>query len=260
MKLDLEGKVALVTGSSRGIGRSIAITLASAGCDVMITGRDESALKEVESKIKELGRRVAFHVDDLRVEAGSVRLADALRATYDRLDILVNNAGATKRGDFLSLTSDDWRDGFALKFFGHVFLTRALWPMLQAARGSVVAIAGTGGRVPGADFTIGSSVNSACVAFAKALADRGKRDGVQVNSINPGHTDTERFAAQMRSRGQELGFDDATVREEYRKELGIRRFGVPDDVAGLVAFLVSSHGSWLHGATIDIDGGEVPAL
>src|SRR6185437_3312876 len=97
--------------------------------------------------------------------------------------ILVNNAGATKRGDFLALTNDDWHDGFALKFFAHVYLTRALWPMLTASRGSIVVIGGTGGRLPSADFTIGSSVNAACVAFAKAIADRGKREGVQVNSI-----------------------------------------------------------------------------
>ena len=260
MELGLAGKVALVTGSSRGIGRSIATTLAAEGCDVMLTGRDEAALKDVAAEIKTLGRKAAYSLADLRQGPAAETLAAAVKQNFGRLDILVNNAGATKRGDFLALTNADWQDGFALKFFGHVHLARAVWPMLQIVGGSIVAIGGTGGRIPGADFTIGSSVNAACIAFAKALADRGKSDGVQVNSINPGHTETERFQRRIEAHMQRTGHDETTVREEHRKELNITRFGFPEDIGGLVAFIVSPRGRWLHGATIDMDGGEIPAL
>jgi 3-oxoacyl-[acyl-carrier protein] reductase len=199
-------------------------------------------------------------LSDLREPKAPGALVAAVSTAYGRLDIVVNNAGATKRGDFLILTDDDWQDGFALKFFGHVRVVRAAWPLLKQSAGSLVTIAGTGARLPGADFTIGSSVNAACIAFAKALADRGKSDGVQVNTINPGHVETERLWRRLKVDMERTGHDEKTVREEHRRELCITRFGVPEDIAGLIAFMVSSRGRWLHGATIDMDGGEVQAL
>ena len=260
MELGLTGKVALVTGSNRGIGRGIALALADEGCDLVLTGRDEAALREVASEVGKRGRKATSQAVDLRQPDAAAALVDAVGRGHGRLDILVNNAGATRRGDFLALTDDDWQDGFALKFFGHVRLSRAAWPLLRDSGGSLVTIAGTGARKPGADFTIGSSVNSACIAFSKALADRGKADGVQVNSVNPGHTETDRFQRRIDAYVKQSGHDEATVREEHLKELGIIRFGLPEDVAGLVAFIVSPRGRWLHGATIDMDGGEIPTL
>jgi len=260
MELGLVGKIALVTGSSRGIGRSIAENLAAEGCDVMLTGRDEAALHDVAAAVEKTGRTAKCAPMDLRERQSPAALVAAVRHAYGRLDILVNNAGATKRGDFLTLTDADWDDGFALKFFGHMRLARAAWPLLEESAGSLVTIAGTGARLPGADFTIGSSVNAACIAFAKALADRGKLDGVQVNTINPGHVDTERLWRRLQAYMQRTGLDEKVVREQHRQELGITRFGMPGDIAGLVAFMVSPRGRWLHGATIDMDGGEVQAL
>src|SRR6516225_5197183 len=107
------------------------------------------------------------------------RSAKAAAAPPSRraLDILVSNAGATKRGDFLALADSDWEDGYALKFFAHVRLARAAWPLLRERRGALIAIGGTGGRKPTAEFTIGSSVNAAVAAFTKCLADRGKTEG-----------------------------------------------------------------------------------
>jgi 3-oxoacyl-[acyl-carrier protein] reductase len=260
MDLGLAGKVALVTGSNRGIGRGIAVALADEGCDLILTGRDEAALRGVVDEVETRGRKATAQALDLREPSAAAALIDTVRRGPGRLDILVNNAGAAKRGDFLELTDDDWQDGFALKFFAHVRLARAAWPMLKASGGSLVTIAGTGARKPGADFTIGSSVNSACVAFSKALADRGKVDGVQVNSVNPGHTDTDRFRRRIDAHIKQSGHDEATVLEEHRRELGLTRFGLPEDIAGLVAFIVSPRGRWLHGATIDMDGGEIPVL
>jgi 3-oxoacyl-[acyl-carrier protein] reductase len=260
MELGLAGKVALVTGSSRGIGRGIAVALAAEGCDVMLTGRDENALREVSGEVAKLKRRSDFAILDLRQNDAAAALAAAVRDRFGRLDILVNNAGTTKRGDFLELTDADWEEGYALKFFAHVRLARAAWPMLKASGGSLVTIAGTSGRVPIAQFTIGSSVNAACAAFSKALADLGKEDGVQVNAINPSYVETERLWRRIRADIARTGQDEAQVREWHRRDIGVTRFGTPEDVAGLVAFLVSPRGRWLHGATIDMDGGEVPAL
>jgi 3-oxoacyl-[acyl-carrier protein] reductase len=260
MQLGLDGKVALVTGSSRGIGRGIALALAAEGCDLMLTGRDEGALREVAGEVAKLGRRAEVAGLDLRPREAAAELVAAAADRFGRLDILVNNAGTTKRGDFLALTDADWEEGYALKFFAHVRLARAAWPLLKNSGGSLVTIAGTSGRVPIAHFTIGSSVNAACAAFSKALADLGKEDGVQVNAINPSYVETERFWRRIEADMARTGQDEAQVREWHRRDIGVTRFGTPDDVAGLVAFIVSPRGRWLHGATIDMDGGEVPAL
>jgi 3-oxoacyl-[acyl-carrier protein] reductase len=260
MDLELTGKVALVTGSSRGIGRGVALTLAREGCDVMLTGRDEAALREVVSAVEKHGRTAKCLPLDLRDEKAADALVAAVKDGFGRLDILVNNAGTTRRGDFLALTDADWADGYALKFFAHVRLSRAAWPLLRESRGSLVTIGGTSGRIPIAAFTIGSSVNAACAAFAKALADLGKTDHVQVNTIHPSYVETERLWRRIKTDVERTGKSEAEVREWHRADINVTRFGTPEDIADLIAFMVSRRGRWLHGATIDLDGGEVPTL
>jgi len=260
MDLGLTGKVALVTGSSRGIGRGIALTLAQEGCDLMLTGRDEAALREVAAGVEKHGCTAKYQALDLRDDKAPTALMAAVQESFGRLDILVNNAGTTKRGDFLALTDADWADGYALKFFAHVRLSRAAWPLLREARGSLVTIGGTSGRIPIAAFTIGSSVNAACAAFAKALADLGKTDHVQVNTIHPSYVETERLWRRIRADVERTGKSEVEIREWHRADINVTRFGTPEDIGGLIAFMVSRHGRWLHGATIDMDGGEVPTL
>jgi 3-oxoacyl-[acyl-carrier protein] reductase len=260
MELGLKGKVALVTGSSRGIGRGVALALAAEGCDVMLTGRDTAALGETAAAIRKLGRAAATAVLDLREKDAPAKLIAQVKLEFGGLDILVNNAGATKRGDFLELTDADWEDGYALKFFGHMRLARAAWPLLKERHGSLIAIGGTGARKPTAEFTIGSSVNSAVAAFTKCLADRGKTDGVQVNCVHPSVVETDRTRRRIKVRMESTGKPERDIREELAREFNTIRFGTVEDVGNLVTFIVSSRANWLHGATIDLDGGEIPVL
>jgi 3-oxoacyl-[acyl-carrier protein] reductase len=260
MDLGLTGKIALVTGSSRGIGRGVALTLAEEGCDVMLTGRDESALKDVVREVEKRGRRGFYETADLRGDGAPKALVEAVHHRFGRLDILVNNAGTTKRGDFLALTDADWQEGYALKFFAHVRLARAAWPILKERRGSLISIGGTGGRKPTEEFTIGSSVNAAVAAFSKCMADRGKHDGVQVNCIHPSMVETDRLWKRIKAEMDRTGWPEEKAREEMCKGFGITRFGKVNDVADLISFLVSSRATWMHGATIDLDGGEIPTL
>ena len=143
MELGLSGKVALVTGSSRGIGRGIALALAHEGCHVVLTGRDAGALEEVAAAARRTGGTAAVAVLDLREPGASATLIETARREFGRLDILVNNAGATRRGDFFALSDADWQDGFALKFFAHVRLARAAWPLLKERRGSLITFIGS---------------------------------------------------------------------------------------------------------------------
>ncbi|HEY6255306.1 MAG TPA: SDR family NAD(P)-dependent oxidoreductase [Xanthobacteraceae bacterium] len=260
MQLGLTGKVALVTGSSRGIGCGIALALAGEGCSLAVTGRDEKALDEVAASIRASGAKPLVVPLDLRETSAATALVNAVQSELGGLDILVNNAGATKRGEFAALSDADWQDGFALKFFAHVRLARAAWPLLKARHGSLVTIGGTSGRKPSASFTIGSSVNAACAAFTKALADLGKHDGVQVNCIHPSLVDTDRQRRRIAAEIERTGRSEADIRQQFCREMGTTRFGTPQDVADLVCFIVSQRGSWLQGATIDLDGGEIPVL
>src|SRR5262249_31755629 len=134
---------------------------------------------------------------DLRDPAAPDAIVAATVGRFGRLDLLVNNAGATIRGDFLALTEPDWQDGCALKFFRAMRCCRAAWTPLQATRGAIVNIGGIGGRTGSAEFTIGGAVNAALLNLTKALADRGVRDGVRVNAINPGSIATERLRTRV---------------------------------------------------------------
>src|ERR1700704_507686 len=260
MELGLKGKVALVTGSSRGIGRGIALAFAAEGCDLMLTGRDLPALEEVANAIRAKGCRAAISVLDLREPAAPKALVEAVRREFGHLDILINNAGTTRRGDFFALTEADWEEGYALKFFAHVRLSRVAWPLLKERRGSLIAIGGTSGRKPEKHFTIGSSVNAAVAAFTKCLADLGKDDHVQVNCIHPSLVEIERQWKRIRAEVERTGEPEDKVRERFCRAIGLMRYGTVEDVADLVTFIVSSRATWLHGATIDLDGGEIPVL
>jgi 3-oxoacyl-[acyl-carrier protein] reductase len=257
---ELHGKIALVTGASRGIGRAIALELARQGCDLLLAGRDQAMLRDVAERIRKLGRNADIHAADLRGREAPKALADWAASRFGRLDILINNAGASRRGDFFKQTEADWEEGFALKFFAQVRLCRALWPTLKASAGSVIAIGGIGARAPVADYMIGASVIGAQRAFMQALADLGKRDGVQVNMVHPGSVDTDRFRGRLQKVMKKTGFDEAAAVEHHRNELGITRFGRPEDVAALVAFVASPRGRWIHGTGLDIDGGQVEPL
>jgi len=257
---NLEGKTAIVTGSSRGIGRAIARRLAEDGARVVLCARTSSALDEVVRTITAASGKAAAIALDLRDADSAARLVDFAVRTFGGLDILVNNAGATRRGAFVKLTDEDWADSFALKFFGAVRVTRASWPHLKKSAGSVLFISGAGGRTPGAEFAAGGAVNAGLLSLTKALAETGIKDGVQVNSVNPGTVRTDRLKTRLDTTMEEQGIDLATAERRFVEGSGVTRIGEPEDIAALVAFVVGPEGRFLQGSLIDMDGGATKTV
>lgn len=256
----LDGKVAIVTGASRGIGRAIALRLAQDGATLVLASRTAADLSKVAAEIQSAGGVATCMPSDLRaVDAPAAVVKTAVEA-HGGIDIVVNNAGATKRGDFFELTEADWTDGFALKLLCMVRLTRAAWPHLKQRRGSVLNIIGAGGRTPNAEFTIGGSVNGACLSFTKAVADIGVRDGVQVNAINPGRIKTDRFKMLMADEAARHGGDMEAASREIVRRVNVVRLGEPEDVANLAAYMLSPSSRFMQGAFVDLDGGETKTI
>ena len=153
-----------------------------------------------------------------------------------------------------------WQDGFALKFFGCVRLCRLFWPLLKAAQGHVVNVIGGAARTPDPEFLIGGSVNAAMHNFTKGLAGLGKRDGVNVNAILPGMTETERVEQLFRQRAEAAGTSVDEVRAALIAKDGLARLGKPEDVAALALFLCSERSRHIQGTAIAVDGGATPGL
>lgn len=242
-----------MTGASRGIGRAVAQELAEEGMKLVLAARSRDMLEAVAAECK---TECLIQSADLREPNAAERIVKAAIERFGKLDLLVNNAGATKRGDFLELTDINWSDGFALKFFGAMRLSRAAWEHLKEQQGSIIFISGIGGRTGSAEFTIGGSVNAALLNLTKSLADRGSRDKVRINAVNPSSILTERLQSRIRKLAEEKNLDEKAAAQLMCRKLGVNRFGNPEEIAAVVAFLASSRADYCHGCLVDVDGGK----
>lgn len=249
--------VAIVTGASRGIGAAIAHQLAGDGYRIVAVARSESALQTIVESLPTSSIAVPL---DLQEPDAANRAIEAAHNHFGRIDVLINNAGATPRGDFLSFTDEDWRIGFNLKFFAAARLCRHVWPALVASSGRIVNIAGIGGRTGNAEFTIGGSVNAALLNLTKALADRGVRDGIRVNAVNPSSIATERTRKRIQALAAEKNITAEQASAELAHQLRVARLGTPAEIAHVVGFLVSDAASYMQGAIVDVDGGQTRTL
>lgn len=254
-----DGKVVVVTGGSRGIGRAIAVAFAREGAQTVLAASSAVNLDAAAKEIAAGGASAPLTVaGDLRTPAGCEALFAAVKDRFGRCDVLVNNAGATRGGKFLDLPDDAWTDGFALKYFGAVRLTRLFWPLLKEAHGNAIFIVGGAARTPGPDFLIGGSVNAAVANLAKGLAALGNRDDINVNVIHPGQTETDRVVQLFEQFAAAQSKTPDQVRQESLAKSGIRRIGQPEDVAALAVFLCGAAARHIQGQAIAADGGAQP--
>lgn len=261
MAKEFANRIVVVTGGSRGIGRAIAEAFAREGAQTVIAASSATNLEAAHKRILAAGglAPVAIPVD-LRTLEGCDLVARTVRERFGRCDVLVNSAGATRAGAFLDQPDGDWQDGFALKFYACVRLCRALWPLLKAAQGHVVNVIGGAARTPDPDFLVGGSVNAAMANFSKGLAGLGKRDGVNVNAILPGLTETERVTRLFEQRAAIADISPEEARTRAIAKDGLRRIGQPEDNAELALFLCSERARHIQGTAIAVDGGATPGL
>jgi 3-oxoacyl-[acyl-carrier protein] reductase len=254
-------RTAIVTGASRGLGRAFAIGLAKDGFALSLCARDIPALEETAALARDAGApAVLITATDLAQVSAAPDVVARTLAELGQIDALINNAGATKRGDFLSLTEDDFQEGFALKFHATVRFCRAAWPSLADSSGVIVNISGVGAHTPEADFTIGGSVNSALINFTKAISKRAQGTGMRINTLCPGHIMTDRLSRRIDALSQERQISRDAAREVIREAQGIQRYGEAGEVADVVRFLCSPAASYIHGTVINVDGGATPGL
>ena len=258
---EFKDKVVVISGGSRGIGRAIAMSFAREGAQTVLAASSPEHLAAAQKAIAQAGGIEPMTVaGNLKELAACQEVLRRVSERFKRCDILVNNAGATRAGNFLELPDEAWLDGYALKFFGMVRLSRLFWPLLKASQGHVVNIIGGAARTVEPEFLIGGSVNSAASNFTKGLSRLGMRDGINVNAIHPGATATERTEHLLQQRAAAQGKTVEALRAETLAKSGARRMATPEDVAELTLFLCTERARHIQGTATAVDGGATPGL
>ena len=262
MDLGLRGKVALVAGSSRGLGRAVAEELAREGCALVLCSRDEDAIGSVAREIaSDMGG------DALAVQANLTDPADIerlLRTTQDRfgrVDVLVTNTGGPPAGPFESHSPEVWRDAIAQNLESVLNLARGVLPQMKKRQwGRIVNITSIAVKQPVDGLILSNAVRAAVTGFARTLANEVAAQGITVNNVMPGYTRTERLVhlAEHNAETRGSSVDDAYA--AWEKEIPMGRLGEPEELAALVAFLASQRASYITGTSIPVDGGWIRAL
>jgi len=252
--------VAIITGASQGIGQATALRVARDFEAVVLVARGRDKLEETAAGVRAAGAETMIIEADLSQPGAAQAVVDMTLGKFGRIDALLNIAGAVPQIDLFDMTDEQWDAGLALKLHGARRLTVAAWPALKESKGSVVLTSGNSAEVPKAPFAAVATINAAIVALAKAFADRGIADGVQVNSVLPGPVMTGRRKSYLERWAPAHGMSVEEATTEFPKQAGIARFGEPDEIAELMAFLISPGARWMTGSALRMDGGEVKSV
>src|SRR5271163_3045807 len=257
MKID---SVAIVTGASQGIGRATALRLARDFSAVVLAARNQDELQKTAAGVCAAGAEPQIYALDLGEPQSAEIVVNGTLDRFGRIDALLNIAGAVPQIDLFEMTDAQWEGGLALKLHGARRLTIKAWDALKDSNGSVVLISGSAALDPKPGFAAVAAVNAAIIALAKAFAEQGIKDGVQVNSVVPGAVMTGRRRSFMDHWAPEHGMSVEEAMKRFPEEAGIARYGEPEEIAGLMAYLVSPAAKWLTGASVRMDGGEIKGI
>jgi 3-oxoacyl-[acyl-carrier protein] reductase len=262
MDLQLRDKVAIVNGASQGIGLAIARMLAGEGAQVAITARRESPLNAAAESIRaETQASVLAVPSDVRRADDCVRIVARTIERFGRVDILVNNDGAPPLGRLDEFDDTAWDKAVQRNLMSVVRMVRQVLPPMRAAGGGrIVNITALSALQPIVGFGLSVATWAGVIGFAKTLSREVGPYGITVNTICPGRIATERLEKVDGKRAADAGKDVSKLVEDLQQEIPLQRLGKPEDVAALVAFLVSSQASFITGVTIQIDGGRLGSL
>ena len=252
--------VAIITGASQGIGRSTAIRLAGDFSAIVLVARDKDNLETTAAEVMSVGTEAVTFALDLRQPQSAKTIIEGTLDRFDRIDALLNIAGAVQQIDLFQMTDEQWEDGMALKFHCARRLTIEAWDALKASRGSVVFISGSAAFAPKPGYAAVATINAAINALAKAFAEQGIKDGVQVNSVSPGAVMTGRRQSFFEKWAPAHNLTVEEAIKKFPEQAGIIRLGKPEEIADLMAYLVSPAAKWMTGASVRMDGGEIKTI
>ncbi len=258
MDLNLKDKIALVTGSSRGLGYATALQLAKEGCKVVINGRDEARVKNAVERVKkETDTEALGLVGDASLPDMPAKLIQQTVEAFGGLDILITNTGGPKPGSIDSLDEAAWQTGIDLCLMAHVRLIKSALPHLRkSAAASILTVTSVSVKQPIQNLLISNSVRAATVGLTKSLALELGREGIRVNSILPGWTETERVSELMNARATANQTSAEEEAQRQAAEIPFGRMGQPEEFANAAVFLVSPAASYINGAMLQVDGGS----
>ncbi len=261
MDLGLRGKVALVCGASRGIAYATAAEFAREGASLAICSRDASSLARATAQLEAMGAPVFSVVADLSTTEGLALVTDGVLAHYGRADVLVANTGGPPTGTAMGHAWPAWEQATHLLLRSVVELTRAFVPgMRERHWGRVIAITSKAVKYPVNALVLSNSLRAAVTGYLRTLATEVGVDGVTVNSVLPGLTDTERLGDLAAATTARTGATREAIYDGWRASIPTKRLGRPDELAAMITFLASDRAGFVNGQAICVDGGEVGSL
>ena len=259
MEANLQGRVAIVTGGSKGIGRAIALRLAASGADVAMLARDEATLEEARQVVARTAKgRVMVARCDVRKAQEIASAYERVMATLGRVDIVVNNAGTSRTGAFPTITDEVWQEDLDLKLFAAIRLTRLAWPQMVERRwGRVINVLNIGAKAPKAATAPTTVSRAAGMALTKVLAGEGAPHNVLVNSLHVGLIDSDQW---VRKHAQSADGSYDAFLAGMAKNVPLGRVGTAEEFANVACFLASDLASYVTGASINVDGNLSPVM
>ena len=257
MDLGLSGKRAIVTGGSRGIGRQCALALAREGVHVCIAARTQDILNQVLTELEQTGTKAHAVTADLNIQANCEKVVQETADRFGGIDILVNNVGAARNADVLELSPNLIDEALSLKTYSYLRMSQLVIPYMRENRwGRIINVAGSAGTSPTRSNIPTGAANITILNITRALSDAVAGDGILVNTVCPGLTNTGRARTQQGARAEREGRDVEALLEELGQELPAGRIAEPEEVANVVTFLASEACSYMFGSALYMDGGK----
>jgi 3-oxoacyl-[acyl-carrier protein] reductase len=260
MEVRLDGRTALITGGSKGLGLAMAERFAASGADVAILARNPDTLAEAKSRIQAGAKgRVAAISADVSKAADIRRAYDQVMSEFGKIDIFVNNAGQSTRGPSEEITDEMWQADLDLKLFAQIRLSRLVFPQMKQRRwGRIIAVLNIGAKAPGADSAPTSVSRAAQMAFTKVLSQEGAPHNVLVNSLHVGVIVSDQIVRRHQREGTNVPLEDFIAQAGRSVPLG--RMGRAEEFANVACFLASDAASYVTGCAINVDGGRSPVV